>query len=243
MGECSPEAQTKGFELFSFIALICKRCSATNAAVSLFMTMGQKYKVFYNDTVIILTEDNSAEVDVCTDLKQVENEKQLWDFLNIFFEKDHTGDLCLKGYSLAEMERDFKSWFKFVHAAGGVVLNPENKYLFIKRFNMWDLPKGKMEKGESPQEAAAREVEEETGVEGLKITGELPSTCHIYHHNEKWILKKTFWFRMRTDFTGMLTPQLKEDITEAVWLTPEQSKQALSESYRSLDETLAPFLD
>ncbi len=199
-------------------------------------------KFYFNEAAIILTKEKSVK-DACGDKIHVENKDRLYKFLKRYFAKDHSVDLYLTGYSLDVLTSDFISYFKLIHAAGGLVENTENKFLFIRRFDRWDLPKGKMEKGESPEEAAVREVEEETGVKGLEITGELPVTFHIYPHHDKLILKKTFWYRMRTDFSGELTPQQKEDITEAAWLTPEQSKQALSESYRSLRETLSSYLD
>ena len=44
---------------------------------------------------------------------------------------------------------DFKSLFRVIRAMGGIVVNPsDNKVLFIYRRNMWDLPKGKQEKGD-----------------------------------------------------------------------------------------------
>jgi ADP-ribose pyrophosphatase YjhB (NUDIX family) len=200
------------------------------------------YKIYYNNTAIILTEKKTGE-EGCEDLRFVEDKQQLCAFLDAFFENDNQRDICLSGYVPEKMFRDFTGCFKLILAAGGLVMNAENNYLFIKRFGLWDLPKGKMEKGEEPEEAAIREVEEETGVIGLKITGELPQTYHIYRHNEKLILKETYWYRMVTNYSGTLSPQLKEDITEAVWLSREESKKALSESYRSLNETLAPFLE
>ncbi len=200
------------------------------------------YKIYYNNTAIILTEKKTGE-EGCEDLRFVEDKQQLCAFLDAFFENDNQRDICLSGYVPEKMFRDFTGCFKLIRAAGGLVMNAENNYLFIKRFGLWDLPKGKMEKGEEPEEAAIREVEEETGVKGLGVTDELPATYHIYLHKERYVLKKTFWYRMRTEYEGILSPQLKEDITEAVWLSREESKKALSESYRSLNETLAPFLE
>jgi len=199
------------------------------------------YKVFYNDNVIILYKDS------CSDLgkmktRKVENRIQLFQFLDSYFKSKSKQDICVFGYSLTAMIDDFKSRFKFIEAAGGLVKNTDNKYLFIKRFGIWDLPKGKVELNESLVEAAIREVSEETGVRGLRICEQIQSTNHIYKLEDILILKCTYWYLMETIFNDETTPQIKEGITEVAWLTTKQSKKSLASSYRSLNETLAPYL-
>ena len=83
--------------------------------------------------------------------------------------------------------------FKLIYAAGGVI-EKDNKYLFIYRLKTWDLPKGKLDMGESPEEAGIRECEEECGITKLTITKELPSTYHIYKYKGGFALKKIFWY-------------------------------------------------
>ena len=200
------------------------------------------YKVFHNDNVIILHEKSYSDLG-CQNTKRVENKKQLFHFLDSYFKSKHTQDLCIYGYGLTAMIDDFKSWFVFIEAAGGLVKNTDNKYLFIKRFGMWDLPKGKVELNESLETAAIREVCEETGVTGLKICEQIQSTNHIYLLEDDLILKCTYWYLMKTEFDNETTPQLKEGITDVIWLTAKQSNMALASSYRSLNETLAPYLD
>ena len=200
------------------------------------------YKVFHNDNVIILHEDS------CSDLgyqktNRVENKKQLFHFLDSYFKSKSIQDICICGYNLTAMIGDFKSWFKFIEAAGGLVKNTNNKYLFIKRFGMWDLPKGKVELNELLEAAAIREVCEETGVTGLRICKQIQLTKHIYLLEDDLILKCTHWYLMETDFNNETTPQIKEGITDVAWLTPKQSNMALASSYRSLNESLAPYLD
>ena len=199
------------------------------------------YKVFYNDNVIILYKDS------CSDLgkmktRKVENRIQLFQFLDSYFKSKSKQDICVFGYSLTAMIDDFNSRFKFIEAAGGLVKNTDNKYLFIKRFGIWDLPKGKVELNESLIEAAIREVSEETGVRGLRICEQIQTTNHIYKLEDILILKCTYWYLMETIFNDETTPQIKEGITEVAWLTTKQSKKSLASSYRSLNETLAPYL-
>ncbi|RLD86431.1 MAG: NUDIX hydrolase [Bacteroidetes bacterium] len=204
--------------------------------------MEQMYKVFYNDKAIFL-KDKCLELIPDSTVQVVQDKEDLFAFLRFFFARNQIKNICVTGYSQKEMFRDFTSYFILIEAAGGLVSNVENKFLFIKRFDKWDLPKGKVEKGEHPREAAVREVEEETGVTGLVVVEELPPTYHIYPYEDNLILKKTFWYRMTTESNSKLKPQLKEDITEVVWQDLAQSKKALAESYRSLYETLSPFLE
>lgn len=200
------------------------------------------YKVFYNDNVIILLEDSYGDLEYLK-TKRVENKKQLFQFLDSYFKSKNTQDLCICGYNLTAMIDDFKTWFKFIEAAGGLVKNTDDKYLFIKRFGIWDLPKGKVELSELPEAAALREVCEETGVKGLRICEQIQSTNHIYLLEDDLILKCTNWYLMETDFNDETKPQIKEGITDVAWLTAKQSKKALASSYRSLNETLTPYLD
>ena len=125
-----------------------------------------------------------------------------------------------------------------VVAGGGKVFNAKDEVLFIYRNNKWDLPKGKTERNESIEASAIREVEEETGVEGLKITKPLPTTYHIFKRNGKHKIKITYWFEMTTNFDGTLYPQVKEGITKVKWLDEEASKKALENSYANIKRLL-----
>lgn len=112
----------------------------------------------------------------------------------------------------------FKSGYKLVHAAGGAVGDQHGRLLAIHRSGMWDLPKGKVEKGETVEEAAVREVEEECGLTGVRSEEPLCETWHTYERNGKQHLKCTHWFRMRADGEQALIPQKEEDIQEARWM-------------------------
>src|SRR3982751_3416807 len=65
---------------------------------------------------------------------------------------------------LEALKKEFWKKFKIVKAGGGLVVNEENKILMIFRRGKWDLPKGKLDKGETLEQCAVREVEEETGL-------------------------------------------------------------------------------
>ena len=107
-----------------------------------------------------------------------------------------------------------------ITAAGGLVQNNEGAFLLIYRRGFWDLPKGKLDPGESIPECALREVQEETGVLNLSIAHEITQTWHTYKQKNR-ILKKTYWYDMITSDVN-LTPQLEEDIEEARWVDPQE---------------------
>ena len=112
----------------------------------------------------------------------------------------------------------FQSIFRLIHAAGGKVLNEDQEVLFIYRRGKWDLAKGKVDKGETLEEAAVREVMEECGLVQLQLQDFLIATYHIYEIKNKWVLKTTFWYQMSATRHQALIPQLEEDITEMKWM-------------------------
>ena len=121
--------------------------------------------------------------------------------------------------SMEELIKKFESLYNIRTAAGGWVYNSKGDLLMINRQNHWDIPKGHIEVGENLEQCAIREVEEETGVGGLQIVSYLGVSRHIfrYSENEDEILKESHWFKMKTNYSGNLLPQLEEDITEVKW--------------------------
>jgi len=190
----------------------------------------QMYKVFINDCPIILTTDKNF----LTNFKKVIfRENDILDFVNkIYAEKLH--GICLVCNNIDDCWPKFQAVFKVQKAAGGKVLNLKNETLFIYRFNKWDLPKGKIEKGESHKEAAIREVEEECGIENLSIQKKLETTYHIFEHNNNYILKITYWFLMTSNYLGELTPQTEEGIEIVTFLNEIETKKALDCTYENI---------
>ena len=137
------------------------------------------YKVFVNDSPIILTSSLENANNFPTYL-----------FTDIIFEDvlKKLDKKSIKGINLISknLEKDWTSFLKnlrVVPAAGGLVLNGKKQTLFIYRNNVWDLPKGRIEKGESIKTAAIREVEEECGIFNITIKQKLTTTYHIYFQN------------------------------------------------------------
>ncbi|MFD1140063.1 NUDIX hydrolase [Larkinella insperata] len=130
------------------------------------------------------------------------------------------------------VEEKFKSLYKVVKAAGGVVFKGD-KMLLIFRRGKWDLPKGKLDDGESSRVAAVREVEEETGVKAA-LENRICTTWHTYTLNGSRILKRTKWYQMAClDDSGM-TPQVDEDIEQIAWMDAKKTALAMTNSFSSI---------
>jgi ADP-ribose pyrophosphatase YjhB (NUDIX family) len=133
----------------------------------------------------------------------------------------------------------FKDEFKIVKAAGGLVIK-ENKILMIYRLGKWDLPKGKLKKGEPAEDGAVREVEEECSLK-VKLESKICATWHTYDLKGKKMLKKTFWYLMQCVDDQHMRPQLEENIEEVRWMTKEEALVALDNSYKSIEKVLQDF--
>lgn len=126
---------------------------------------------------------------------------------------------------------DYINQFKIIEAAGGIVKNINDKLLFIYRLGYWDLPKGKIDEGESTTEAALREVKEECGVDDLEIISELITTFHFYELENAKIIKKTYWFEMFCSNENTPVPETNENITKANWLLKREYNKLLPDAY------------
>ncbi len=188
------------------------------------------YKVFVNDCSIILTDDKK----ISTKYKKIIFENvDVLEIINQMLNLELAG-ICMICNDLELCWNVFKNNFKIQKAAGGKVFNSKKEILFIYRFNKWDLPKGKLEKGESIEQCAIREVEEECGISNLMIENELETTYHIFERKEKTIFKITYWFLMTTNYNGTLTPQIEEGIEEVVFKNQQSTEQALDNSYENI---------
>lgn len=200
------------------------------------------YKVFINDKPLILSaspdfnfSNGIPEVKV-----QVGDRKSIKQAFAELVDRNFnfSGALFYNDESADKLLGDFISIFPLLEAAGGIVMNLKKERLFIYRFGKWDLPKGKIENGESIEEAALREVQEETGISRQDIITGLPSTFHMYLYKGKWILKQNHWFAMQYEGNEILIPQIEEGITRAEWKGSEKMDEVFSNTYASLHELL-----
>ena len=175
------------------------------------------YKVFVNEKKLTLSKypedieknlryEGFASLEIAVDL----------------LENTSCPEMNVYGENIEEIWEDFTHMFKVIEAAGGVVKNQNGEILFIYRIGKWDLPKGKIEKGESLEQAALREVEEETGLKELILEEFLNNTFHIYtERNGEKILKTTYWFKMTYVGNSQPIPQKEEGISEVSWKNEE----------------------
>lgn len=133
---------------------------------------------------------------------------------------------------------------KSIIAAGGIVVNPNNEILWIFRRGFWDLPKGKLDPGETIETCAVREVMEETGIKSLQLQGLIVTTKHQYHDpylNEP-VEKTTYWYKMSTDILQEGLPQTEEDISEITWVKKEALSPYLDNTYDTIKDVIAVFI-
>lgn len=199
------------------------------------------YKVFFNDSRLIIADNSEEKFLNNDDAKVFLNDSGLLpDYVRQFFSGHN--DLVIISGDREKLWHTFQQLFLAVPAAGGVVKS-SNGFLFIFRKGKWDLPKGKIDEGENPEEAAAREVKEETGLQQFKIIQSLPSTWHIYFSpfdppGSMPVLKETKWFLMEAPEGQMLLPEKGEGITETGWFKTSEILSILSNTYASLRELI-----
>jgi 8-oxo-dGTP pyrophosphatase MutT (NUDIX family) len=125
-----------------------------------------------------------------------------------------------------------------IQAGGGLVVNEKEEVLFMFRRGKWDLPKGKLDPGETLESCAVREVEEETGVGQLELVKFLLVTEHQYEEKGVIILKETHWYLMKTSSNQKLIPQKEEDILELKWFGAEEFRIVKRNTYPAILEVL-----
>ena len=197
------------------------------------------YKVFFNDRTVFFGDDFSKAFKRNKGLfYKFNNFKELYDLIELFASLKQIRSLYIFHTDMLLLVEEFKACFTTVEAAGGLVFNDQGEFLVIERRGVWDLPKGKLEKGEGYEEAALRELKEETGLQGLEPVQPLLSTYHTYPLKGERILKKTRWIEMK--YHGADPPQLQEeeDITDYRWVTPGITDFIRKNTYNSILDVL-----
>jgi 8-oxo-dGTP pyrophosphatase MutT (NUDIX family) len=195
------------------------------------------YKVFFNDSFLILAEqDYNPAINVGTTIFKSYTEIKEW------LVKAENSVLPLNAiYQTNDLEKvwnEFCSTFRIIEAAGGLVINNDKKYLCIFRRGKWDLPKGKLDKNETPEKAAIREVQEETGLKEISILKHITNTFHIYRLKGNLVLKRTFWYSMKNNGSDKLVAQTEEDIEKVLWLNANEINPLVSNMFGSVKDVI-----
>ena len=175
------------------------------------------YKIYINETPLFLIQIDELkmkEVDSTKNLliRYAGKPRTLLNPIDMLEKTQRWESVIIYHTDLTTLVKDFESLYKILEAGGGVVANKQKEILTMYRRNTWDLPKGKIEKGETKEAASIREVQEETGISSLDLGSFLLETNHTYKNRKgKRVIKRTYWYAMTTTET-QLTPQIEEDI-------------------------------
>ncbi len=201
------------------------------------------YKIFINETPLFLTNtegvlDAWKNDDKTLISNYLGKKKFLHPIIDLLEKSKKYNRIVVYSNDLDQLWSDFQAIYKIIGAAGGVVKNEKNEVLMIFRLGSWDLPKGKIDEGESPEEAAVREIQEETGLNEVKLGELICYTYHTYDMKGKRILKKTWWYAMSTPEIT-LKPQTSEDIEQAIWVDLTTFLNAKPTIYGSILDVLS----
>jgi len=202
------------------------------------------YKIYFNRYIFNLI---SCEKAVNIKLLKNEimlNENQVTTFQELLKDLNSQHKITKIFVTASNSKKLFRKLFRetlLIKAGGGLVTNIHNELLMIKRHGKWDLPKGKVEKGEKISTTAIREVEEECGIKNLEITQKIMPTFHVYFEKNKWIIKKSCWYKMFTTDVAEPVPQTKENITEAVWLGKTKVKNCMDNAFDNIKDIVQKY--
>ena len=197
------------------------------------------YKVFFKDKIVVFSDNLQVTGSFTSGLfYKYGNKRELKELVYMFFNLEQVSHFHIIHHDIDELRNSFSSCFKQIKASGGLVKNSKGEFLIVKRNDIWDLPKGKNEPGESAKQAAIREVNEECGINNLKIIREITKTYHTYILNDKPILKETTGFEMITTANNIPVPQTDENISEVRWVNSGNTDFIVENTYSSIIEVL-----
>lgn len=190
-------------------------------------------KIFYNDRILAFCEDASSDIQSAKILHFDDNTESA---IKLFLNSSNGYNLVILGASDDAALCLLKKVFTVIEAGGGRVVDKQGRMLFIFRSGRWDLPKGWLEKCETLDQCAVREVCEECGLNAADIVneGKLITTYHIYPFKDGFALKVTHWYRMKYTGTGTTKPQTEEDITEVKWVSESEMEEVKRNTYGNI---------
>ena len=202
------------------------------------------YKIFFNDRVVILSSKITKSFEKNDGLfYKYQRKEELAELLNAFENLTEIGTLYILHDNQDQLLDIIKSFYHIVEAAGGVVRRKDGKMLAIFRRGKWDLPKGKVEKGEFYKQTALREVQEECGLNKLEVGKKLFDTYHVYREKQKNILKRTVWYEMELIADEQPVPQTEEGITDIKWFDYQSVSEVMKNTYESLKDVFIGLIN
>jgi 8-oxo-dGTP pyrophosphatase MutT (NUDIX family) len=198
--------------------------------------MAQKYRIYINEKVILITQSVPKNVER---YQKIDAQKfDLKTFYNEFNGKPGSKFFFLLCTDTREYLKKVIKSITMIDAAGGMVINTKGEYLFIYRNDKWDLPKGKIEKGEGKRAGAVREVEEECGITVSGIGKRICKTYHTYTYKGEVVLKRTYWYEMSYKGAEKLRPQKEEGITDVRWFRKGHIDMIVKNTFTSIMDVL-----
>ena len=203
------------------------------------------YKIYINDSPLVLCSSdefqNMQHIKKDLSFLYTGNRKRLHNVIDMMEKGNNYSRIILYSDNLKKLWKEFKSIHKKIRAAGGIVHDEKGFLLAIFRKGTWDLPKGKLKKGETIRDCAIREVEEECGVTNIILGKKTGTTYHVYREKGQKVLKKSIWFQMKTD-NQQLTPQLEEGIKDAIWVDGDEFLNQY-DMYPNIRDILEKFMN
>jgi 8-oxo-dGTP pyrophosphatase MutT (NUDIX family) len=195
------------------------------------------YKVFIDNLILQLVSPDeippeSVDAPVFIDGIDPESER-----IELLVKQAETGEVTVVCKDVNKVFSHLFQDYRYLEAAGGIV-RKEDSFLIIRRLGRWDIPKGKMDEGETPEQTAVREIEEECGIHNLKIVSKLTETLHTYEFKGSDVLKRTYWYLLEYSGDEQLIPQLEEQITEVRWITRDEFTQIRQDTFASIHDVL-----
>ncbi len=194
------------------------------------------YKVFINEISIsfLSEEENTSIFSSNQRLATFENNlKKAEEFIS-YIEKLDYQNFYVQSEDIESEWSAFQAMFNCIVSCGGLVFNSDREVLFIKRAGRWELPKGHREPGESLEETAKREVQEECGKVDLLIKRFLMETYHCYLFRNVWCLKQNYWYEMEAEENYDLVPQIEEGITDVAFFDQNRITQIRDSTFQNV---------
>lgn len=203
------------------------------------------YKIYINETPLLFLETKEDALSPFKNgnylvMKATGKQKQLFQVIDSLEKAGRFEAVVIHHENPESIFELFKGLYKILEASGGIIENDNNELLFIYRRGFWDLPKGKIDKGETPEQAAVREVAEETGLENVSLGAFIGFTWHTYKTPKNRILKKTWWYKMKTKETKLIL-QAEEDIQDANWALLDDFLKSKPKVYNSIVDILQQY--